>query len=111
MSVTKYERGNTIKTEVDFKMDGVLHDPSGATNSPCGVTVSIYKSDGTTLIESANATRDGTGEFYYYFTTSDTDPLGLYRIVWEANHDLGGAYGYMPIIQREVVNIVDTEQS
>ena len=102
--VTKYERGNTIKTEIDFKSDGVLTDPSGSK-----AYVTIYKSDGTVLINRSGATRDSTGEYHYYFNTATTDPLGLYIVQWSGYHSLGEDYGYKPIVQRDVIQIVDTE--
>jgi len=98
-----FERGNTIKTDIDFKEDGVLTDPSGNT-----AFVTVYKSDGTTLINRSGATRESVGEYYYYFNTSSTDPLGIYVIQWSGYHSLLG-YGYKPIIQRDLIQIVDTE--
>jgi len=100
----KFERGNTIKTEIDFKSSNVLTDPSGNT-----AYVTVIKSDGTTLINSSGATRDSTGEYHYYFHTETTDPLGIYIIQWEGSHDLGGSYGYKPIRQRDIIQIVDTD--
>jgi len=105
----KFERGNTLKTEIDFKSNGVLTDPSGATNDPCGVKVTVYKPNGDVLINGSGATRDSTGEFHYYFNTSSSDPLGIYIIQWSGYHVLGGQYGYKPIVQRDLVQIVDTE--
>lgn len=99
-----YERKNTIKSEVDLKIGSTLTDPSGNT-----AFVSIIKPDGTYLVSGATASRDGTGEYYYYFNTESTDPLGLYVIEWKGYHTLGGSYGYKPIIQRSVINVVDTE--
>ena len=97
-----YERGNTIKTEVDFKMDGVLTDPSGNT-----AFVDVIKSDGTYLVKDAVGTRDGTGEYSYYFETTTSDPLGIYIVIWKGMHDLGGSYGYKNIVQRDDIIIRD----
>ena len=105
MALSKYERGNTIKTEIDFKMNNVLTDPSGNT-----AFVHVIKSDGTYLISSATASRDGTGEYYYYFEPELTDPLGVYIIQWYGYHNLGGSYGYKRLVQRDAIQIVDTEQ-
>jgi len=104
MTLSKFERGNTIKTEVDFKVGSVLTDPSGSV-----AWVDIIKSDGTYLVQSSGATRDGTGEYYYYFTPASTDPLGIYVIVWKAYHNLGGDYGTKEIIQRDAVQLVDVD--
>jgi hypothetical protein len=99
-----FERGNTIKTEINFKADGTLTDPSGN-----AAFVTVIKSDGTTLINASGASRDGTGEYHYYFNTSTDDPLGIYVIQWSGYHSLGGSYGYKPIIQRDLIHIVDTQ--
>lgn len=104
MTISKYERNNTIKTEVDFKVGTTLTDPSGSK-----AFVSVIRSNGTYLASSASTTREGTGEYYYYFSTTDTDPLGIYIVEWKGNHSLGGIYGYKPIIQRSVINIVDVD--
>jgi len=100
----RFERGNTVKTDIDFKSSGVLTDPSGNK-----AFVTVIKPDGTTLVNASGATRDGTGEYHYYFNTSSTDPLGIYVIQWSGYHSLGGSYGYKPIIQRDLIQIVDTQ--
>ena len=105
MSLSKFERTNTIKADVDFYSGGVLTDPSGNT-----AFVDVIKSDGNYLICNSGATRDGVGEYSYYFTTESTDPLGVYVVVWRAYHNLGGVYGYKPIVQRDTIQLVDTNQ-
>ena len=99
-----FERGNTIMTDIDFKTNGVLTDPSGNT-----AFVTVIKSDGSILVNASGSTRDGVGEYHYYFNTESTDPLGIYVVQWSGYHNLGGSYGYKPIIQRDLVQIVDTE--
>jgi len=101
----KYERKTTIKSEIDYKSDGTLTNPSGSV-----ATVSVIKPDGTYLISGESATHSGTGEFYHYFDTSSSDPLGIYIVEWKAtSENLGGTYGYKPITQRKYFNVVDTE--
>ena len=100
----KFERGNCVKTEITFKSSDVATDPSGNT-----AFVTVYKPNGDILVNCSGATRDGVGEYHYYFDTESTDPLGLYIIQWSGYHSLGGDYGYKPIIQRDIVSIVDTE--
>jgi len=110
MALTKYERGNTIKTEADFKVGGVLTNPSGATNDPCGVKIDVIKPDGTYLISAQSVSyAESVGEFYYYFNTASTDPMGIYKIVWKGYHTLGEDYGYKPIIQREDIIICESD--
>lgn len=106
MTLTNYERGNCLKTEVDFKMNDVLTDPSGGTNTPCGVTVDVIKPDATYLVSSGIASRDGTGEYSYYFETTNSDPLGIYVVVWKGMHNIGGNFGYKNIVQRRAINII-----
>lgn len=99
-----FELNNTIKTEIVFKSDGVDTDPSGNK-----AFVTVYKPDGTTLINGASGSRSEKGKYYYYFNTEPTDPLGIYTIEWSGYHELGGIYGYKPIIQRDIINIVEVE--
>jgi len=103
--VSKYERGNTIKIDVAFKSDGVNTDPSGNK-----AWFHIIRPDGAYLYSSQLASRVDTGQYRYYISTSASDPLGLYIIQWYAYHNLGGSIGVMPIVQRDVFQIVDTEQ-
>jgi hypothetical protein len=100
MTLSNYERGNCIKTDVDFRFDDTLTDPSGNK-----AYVDVIKPDGTYLVQDGSATRDSTGEYSYYFETSSTDPLGVYVVVWKGMHNLGG-YGYKNIVQRRAINIV-----
>ena len=104
MTLTKYERGNTIKTEIDFKSDGVLANPYNDT-----ATVDVIKPDNTYLYIDLATTHDSIGEFHAYISTNSTDPLGIYQIVWKAQDDVGGAQGLMPIVQRDTFQLVDVD--
>jgi len=105
MTLESFERENTIKTEIDFKMSNVLTDPSGNK-----AFVDIIKPDGTYFVQDASTTRDGTGEYSYYFTPASTDPLGVWIIIWHGYHNIGGAYGYKKLVQRDAIEIKDVEQ-
>jgi len=105
MTLTKYERSNTIKTEVDFKMSGNLTDPSGN-----NAWIHVIKSDGTYLISGGAGTRTGTGEYKYFFQTDGADPLGVYVVEWYGYHYLGGSYGTKKLVQRDAIQIVDVSQ-
>ena len=106
MTLESFERGNCIKTEIDFKSNDVLTDPSGATNNPPGVFVDIVKPDGTYLVQNGAPNHDGTGEFSYYFETASTDPLGVYVVVWKGMHWIDGTFGYKNIVQRKAINVL-----
>ena len=105
MSLTKYERNNTIRSDVDFKVSDVLTDPSGNV-----ANVHVIKSDGTYLISGGSGVRDDTGEYHYFFNAGETDPLGVYVIEWYGWHNLGGSFGTKRIVQRDAIQIVDVEQ-
>ena len=105
MSLTKYERKNSIKCDVTFQTGGVDTDPSGNK-----VYLSVIRPDNTYLYSSVSATRTDTGDYRYYISTNSSDPLGIYRIEWKGWHDVGGSQGNLPIIQRDAFSIVDTEQ-
>ena len=104
MTLTKYERGNTIKTEIDFKSDGVLANPYNSV-----ATVDLIRPDGVYLYSGHSATHDGTGEFHAYISTNSCDPLGIYKIVWKANDDVEGGQGLMPIVQRDTFQLVEVD--
>ena len=118
MTLTKYERNNTIKVSVTFQSNGVDTDPSGGTADTAKAFINVIKPDNTYLVgnelSGATASRTATGKFDYYFETASTDPLGIYRIVWTAYHDIGTVdnvdYGYMKINQADAIQIVDVEQ-
>jgi len=101
----KYERGNTIKSDVDFKMSGNLTDPSGNL-----AWIHVLKSDGSYLVSGGAGVRDGTGEYHYFFRPLDADPLGIYVIEWYGYHHLGGSFGAMKLVQRDAIQVVDVEQ-
>jgi len=101
MSLTNYERGNCLKTEVEFKMSDTYTDPSGSK-----AFVDVIKPDATYLVSSGTGSRETTGKYYYYFETSSTDPLGIYVVVWKGMHNLGGGFGYKNIVQRRAINII-----
>jgi len=108
-----YERGNTIKTSITYKSGSTLTDPSGSK-----AFVSIIKPDGTYLVGNSTsgttASRDSTGNYHYYFTTSETDPLGIWTIEWECRESVGTEdsvnYGYPKMVQRSNIHIVNVDE-
>lgn len=104
MSLTKYERGNTIKITAAFKSDDILTDPSGNK-----VWFHVIRSDGEYLYSAQQATRTGTGTYQYYISTNASDPLGIYIVHWYAYHTVGGSQPHLPLVQRDVFQLVDTE--
>ena len=111
-AISTYERGNSIHATLTTKSAGVAADPSGST-----MFFKVIKPDGTYLVgcatSGAEASRTGTGAFEYYWTTTSTDPLGIYIQHWEGNHTVGAVdgidYGYPKIVQRRPVYIIDTD--
>ena len=103
--LSSYERNNTIRTDIDFKMSDVFTDPSGSK-----AFVDVIKSDGTYFIQDATTSRDGVGEYHYFFTPTEEDPLGVWVIIWHGLHNLGGVYGYTSLVQRDAINIVNVKQ-
>lgn len=104
MTLPKYERGNCVKTSIDFEMNGNLTDPSGQT-----AFFHVIKPDGTYLVSGQEADRDDTGEYSGYFETTSSSPLGIYVIQWYGYHSLGGSWGYKRLVQRDDIQIVSTE--
>ena len=104
MTLTAYERTNTIKVEVDLKSNDVLTDPSGNM-----AFIDVYKSDGTKLVDTASGQRTGTGEYEYYFTTAATDPLGIYKVVWWGHSYVDGTFNYKRFSQADQIQIVDLD--
>ena len=102
MSLSKYERGNTIKASVEFKYNGTYTDPLYP-------TISVYEPDGTALVDGQTPTKDDTGKYHYYIETSKTSPLGIYVIEWEGWHNLGGTYGSGQLIQRDSFQLVELD--
>lgn len=104
MSLTKYERGNTIQIKATFQSNDTPTDPSGQK-----VWFHIIKPDGTYLYSAQQADRVSTGTYRYYISTNTTDPLGIYIVHWYGYHTVGGAQPHLPIVQRDVFQLVDTE--
>ena len=105
MSLSKYERCNTIKADVTFKVAGTATNPSGTK-----AWISVVKSDGSYLYSSQAASNTGTGTFRYYISTNAGDPLGVYVVLWRGYHNVGGSQGALPIYQRDAFQLVDVEQ-
>jgi hypothetical protein len=110
MTLSSYERNNTIKVDVDFKSNNVLTNVSGNM-----AFIDVYKSDATKLVDStttppASGQHTGTGEYTYYFTPSATDPLGIYVVQWSGYSYIDATFGWQKISQRDPLIIRDTYQ-
>ena len=110
MSLSKFERRSTIKSTMTFKdANGNLLDPSGNR-----AFISIIKPNGDYLVSGQSAARISTGTYEYYFTTSDTDPLGIWVVYWYAYspHIVRGGidFGYPRIAQRDSIQLVDVNE-
>jgi len=97
----KYERESTIKAEITFKVSGSNTDPYD--NS---VNVNVIRPNDTYMYSGATATRLDTGEYRYFISSNTSDMLGIYTIVWKAEHDVGGTQGLMPLVQRDYFQLV-----
>lgn len=102
MSLTKYERGNTIKASVEFKSSGVYADPLYP-------KINVYKPDGSKLVDNGTPLKDDTGKYHYYIETSSDDPLGIYIIEWTGWQNLGGVWGSGQLVQRDVFQLVEVD--
>jgi hypothetical protein len=97
MSLTRYERGTTFKTTGTFKSGTTLVDPVGNI-----ANIDVYDSTGFLYI-SDSGTRDSTGTYHYYVSTSSTDDLGIYIIDWNGLIDYGAIFGNQPYHDRNCV--------
>jgi len=102
MPYPEYERGTTIKISAEFLANGKLVDPLYP-------RVTVYKPDGTKLVDNAEPFKDEAGKYHYYIETSKTDPLGLYIVEWSGWCGLEGTLGSGQIIQRDVFSLVEVE--
>lgn len=103
MSLTKYERGTSWKSQVTYT--------SGTTNINCSgnmAYLTVYKPDGTTLMGSVSGINNVgiSGVYYYYPSTNTTSPLGIYVEEWKAYFDYGSRTGWRIKYDREPVWIV-----
>lgn len=108
MTISHYERSNTIKTTVTFTSGAALVavDPSGNR-----AFIDIYKSDGTYLTQAKSGTRISTGNYYYYFKADSTDPMGYYLIDWYGYFYYYPPFEYMIKHNKEVIWMDNVVQS
>jgi len=102
MAYPQYERGTTVKVTAQFLSNDQLVDPLYP-------KITVYKPDGTKLIDSADPFKEDVGKYYYFVETSSTDPLGLYIVEWSGWCGLGGALGSGQVVQRDVFQLVEVE--
>jgi len=105
MSYSTFERENTFKSTVTFTSGSTYIDPVSNL-----AYIDVIKPDGTYLIQGESGQRVSEGIYQYYFSTSSTDPLGLYIIDWYGTFSYDTPWGNMPKHQREVVRIVKVKQ-
>lgn len=97
---TKRERGSTFRSRVTYTSGSTLVNCSGNVTN-----LTVYKSDGTTLLGPESGSHEGTGVYEYYVSTASTDPLGLYICEWKTYFDYGAPWNYQPKIDRELIQI------
>jgi hypothetical protein len=106
MSVTKWERGNSFKTSVEWLSGSSTYiDPSSNIS-----TLYVYKPDNT-LYFSHSGVRDGTGLYHYYVSTTSDDLLGLWRLKWSALFTYEEPFSYLEKTDTEVIEMVEVIQS
>jgi len=72
----KWQRGETVPiwAEVRLTSTGALYDPED------GVTVTLYKPDGSKVLDAEPMTKESTGLYVYYWNSKDTDTVGWYPV-------------------------------
>jgi len=106
MTLTSYERTDSWTSTVSWYSGSTLIDPSGNI-----ANIEVYQSDGVKYI-SATGANDGTvGVYFYRISTNSTQPLGIYKIIWNGSFFYDNFFGYMPRTETEAVIITDIVQS
>lgn len=101
MSVTKYERESTFKSQVTFTSGSTYIDCSGNK-----AYLTVYRPDGTVLLGPVSGTHASTGIYHYYVSTQSTDDLGLYVCEWKAWFNYEHPWDYSPKVDREAIQLV-----
>jgi len=75
----KYQQGETVVLQIKYYTVGTttLVDPDE-------VKITIYKPDGTKLVDDQATTKDGTGEYSYDNTLAVDAAEGDYKVRWRA---------------------------
>ena len=91
------EKGQTKKIVVKFyDEDDVLVDPEIGT-----AHITIYFQDSTTYLATTDLTKTVTGTYHYYWTTLNTDSVGIYLI------EITATFGTHTHVNREQVYVTD----
>jgi len=106
MSVTRFERSNSFKTQVAFYSGSSYVDPSGNM-----AHLIVYAPDGTEFLSGISGVRVSEGIYKYYIQTTSTDDLGLYIIDWYGNFNYGNPWDYEEKHEKEVIQLVNVIQS
>jgi len=73
MTTEVYQRPETVPIHCEDKnWQGTYIDPSH------GITIDIFKPDGTKVVDGQNMEKVATGKYVYYHNTSTDDPAGWY---------------------------------
>ena len=105
MTVTKWERENSIKSSVEWKSGSTYVDPSSNMSF-----IEVYNPYGTRYIADSGI-KDATGKYHYYISTQSDAELGLWKIRWYAYFNYGSPFNYLEKSEMEVVNLVDIIQT
>lgn len=98
--MTKIERGNTKKVRVTVKdEDDSSIDPD---NNKLYITVTNLQTE-TTYLSETEMTRNTTGTYDYYLSTSSSDSLGDYNVKYSGDYNSKG------FLDNEVIQFVDRE--
>ena len=74
MNVNVFERPETVPIHCEDKdWTGTYIDPSA------GITIDIYKPDGTKKVDAGAMSKVTTGKYVYYYNSEATDPAGWWR--------------------------------
>lgn len=97
--MTQIERGHTKLVTATVAASGSNVDPD---SSALYVTITNLQT-GEEYLSRTAMTRSDTGTYTYYLTTSTTDELGDYEVIYD------GLYNTRAILQNEIIQFVDRE--
>ena len=104
--LTKYERESTFKTRTHWISGSTDIDPSGQKSY-----LSVWKADGTKLLDDVECTRSALGYYHYYVSTNSVDPLGIYIVDHWGWFGYGSPWEYMPKHNKECIQLVKVKQA
>ena len=105
MTLTTYERGDSFEVKVEWKSGSTYVD------SQNGSYLTIYRPDGTKLLNNVSGIRLSTGIYHYYPSTSSDAQMGIYIVDWYGKFYYDSKFGWLPNYQRECVHITNVVQT